>query len=179
MVVNKVINDIGLLGSIGKEDGGFVIDLQMVGHGSHSLYEVLVKHDLIKVLEELPEGNEIVFTSSSVASIAGKMNIQNEEGLSDAKLRDMATDCFHIAPGFESKDIYYYSMFMYDDLMDDFTPLEQAYMDRSNFDVKNDEYFILTGEFNNIVLGLTHEEYTNHLRKHERTIVDYYTEFIK
>lgn len=74
MVVNKVIDDIGLLGSIGKEDGGFVIDLQMVGHGTDNLYEVLEKYDLIGVLEELPEGNEIVFTSSSVASIASKMN---------------------------------------------------------------------------------------------------------
>lgn len=75
MVVNKVIDDIGLLGSIRKEDGVFVFDLQMVGHGSDSLYDVLMKYDLIKVLEELPEGNEIVFTSSSVASIASKMGI--------------------------------------------------------------------------------------------------------
>lgn len=101
-----------------------------------------------------------------------------EGGLSDDKLRDMATDCFQIAPGFESEDIYYFPIFVYDDLMDVFTPLEQAYMDRSNFDVRNDEYVILT-EDNNVLIGLTEEEYTKHLREHERTIVDYYTKFIK
>lgn len=107
-----------------------------------------------------------------------RINYFNEGGLSDAKLRDMAIDCFHIAPGFESRDIYYYPMFMYDDLMDDFTPLEQAYMDRTNFDAHTDEYFILTGE-SNVVIGLTNEEYTKHLREYERTIVDYYTSFVK
>ena len=102
----------------------------------------------------------------------------NVSGLSGDKLRDMAIDCYHIAPGFESRDIYYYPMFMYDDLMDDFTPLEQAYMDRSNFDAHTDEYFILT-ENNNVLIGLTDEEYVKHLREHERTIVDYYTSFVK
>ena len=100
-------------------------------------------------------------------------------GISDAKLRDMVIDCFHIAPDFEFLDIYYYPMYMYDDLMDDFTPLEQAYMDRSNFDVRTDEYFILTGENNDVLIGLTNEEYTKHLREHAETIIDYYEKFVK
>lgn len=100
-------------------------------------------------------------------------------GVSDAKLRDMVIDCFHLSPSFESKGIYYYPMFMYNDLMDDFTPMEQALMNRSNFDASTDSYFSLSGESNKELIGLTNEQYTVHLREHAETIIDHYEKFVK
>lgn len=103
----------------------------------------------------------------------------SEGGLSDYELKDMAIECFQKAPEFEGENIHYHSIFMYNDLMNKFTPLQQANMNRSNFDVKTDAYFILTGKNNDELVGLTSDEYIKHLRKHERTIVDYYTKLIK
>lgn len=61
MKVVKTIKDEGLQGYIDKNEKGFYVNVQYMGHGKKEFYEILNDLGLIRVLDKLNVGERIAF----------------------------------------------------------------------------------------------------------------------